>query len=222
MGEPQHIPVPPPAKGRGGNNCLLFGCVGIALVGILLLFATLGFGWWGFQNLVGQFTEAEPRQLPVASITPEEYEAAAERYQAFLEAARENTPARISLTAREINGLIQSHPDLRGIRGNVYIRIDDDNIGGEISYPFPDDIPFIGGRYLNGSATFRLEMLGGRPALFFESIEVAGNPVPDELLQGLRQENLLDEFAQDPEVNRVLSRIESIEVADGRIELVTR
>jgi hypothetical protein len=220
MGEPQHIPVPPPAQGKK-SNCLLFGCIGIVVAFVVIVAGTIGAGYFGLRSFVEQYTEAEPRQLPISSISEEDYDALSDRYREFVEATRENEPATITLTADDLNALIRNHPDFREARGHVFVTIDDDVIGGQISYQIPEEFPMIGGRYLNGSATFQLEILGGRPALYFDSIEVAGKVPRDEFLGQIRQENLLQEAYKDPQFAQVLNRIDSIRVSGGVLEIAT-
>ena len=220
MGEPQQIPIPPPQGKK--SNCLLIGCVSVALLFVVFIVGGVIASYFGLSRLAERYTETEPRQLPISEISEEAYEELSGKYDAFMTAAREEEPASIGLTAEEINALVRNHPDFREARGNVYITIEDNVIGGEISWQFPQEFPVIGGRYLNGSATFQLEMVGGRPALYFESIEVAGENLPDEFLGQLRQENLLQDAYRDPQRAQVLNRIESIELANGAMEISTK
>lgn len=221
MGEPQQIPVPPPAKAKK-SNCLLFGCIGIVAVFAVIIVGGGIVSYLGLRSFAEQYTEAEPRQLPITTISEDEYAALSQRYADFLETVREQEPTSITLSAGDINALIRNHPDFRDARGVVFVTIDDEVMGGEISYPIPPEIPMLGGRYVNGSATFRLEVVGGRPALYFDTIEVAGKTPPDEMLGQMRQENFLQGFYSDPEFGQVLNRVESIRVADGALEIVTK
>ena len=220
MGEPQQIPVPPP-KGNS-NNCLIFGCIGVGLAMVVLVVGVIGAGIFGLRGFAAQYTEENPRQLPITSISEEDYAALSQRYDEFITAARANESVVISLSAEDINALIRNHPDFREARGHIFVTIENDVMGGEISYQFPDEFPWIGGRYLNGSATFQIEVLSGRPSLFFESIEVAGKVPPEEFTAQFRQQNLLQDAYQDPQAAQVLGRIESIRVVDGRLEIETK
>jgi hypothetical protein len=221
MGEPQQIPVPPPPQGKK-SNCLLIGCVAVAAGAVLFVAVVGGLSYFGLRSIAEQYTEAEPRQLPITTISEEDYQALSARYQEFIDAARDNQPTIIRLTADDINALIRNHPDFREARGHVFVTIDDDVVGGQVSFQIPDEFPMVGGRYLNGSATFQLEMSGGRPVLYIDTFEVAGRTPPPEFLDQFRQENLLKELQQDPQSAQVLNRVDAVQVSGGVLEISTR
>lgn len=78
------------------------------------------------------------------------------------------------------------------------------------------------GRYLNALATFRLELAAGRLAIFIDSAEVAGQPLPEEIMSALRAKNLAEKANQDPKAVAILDQLESVAVKDGNLTIVPK
>jgi len=218
------VDVQPTAPQRGG--CWKYGAIGCAVA--LVLAVVVGIiAFWGVRrfvtNLTEQYTATTPMELPRVEAREDEGEAVVERVDAFTGALKHHgTPQPLVLTARDINILINRHPDWKALAGKVFVSIEDDKISGQTSIPLDGLGKLFAGRYLNGSASFRVEMTAGRLLVFIESVTVGGEPLPEELVNALKAENLAKDVNKQPESRAVLQQLESITVRDGRLTIVPK
>jgi hypothetical protein len=148
-------------------------------------------------------------ELPKVEVSESETSMIMERVNAFTNAIKNNTsPSPLVLTSRDINVLIANHPDWRELAGKVYVSIEDDRVKGQISILLNEFGGMFEGRYLNGSAIFSVSMTSERFLVFLDSAEVAGEPLPDELMKGMRAENLAAESNKDPDVIAIIEKLE--------------
>lgn len=173
--------------------------------------------------------EAEPIEAPTAS--PEEIAAAIRKFDDFQAGMTEGpAPVPLSLTGEELNLLLFNHPELKSLAGTVAVAIANDRLDARVSVPL-DRIPLPGGgffeervkgKFLNAEVGLSLRMLGGRPALYAESVSVNGSPLPASFMSGLRAQNLLEEAGKDPEAAKLFDRIEEMKIEGDRLVVVPR
>ena len=201
------------------GNCLVVGCVGAAVVAALLAVAVGGITWYTLNRLIDQYTDDAPVDLPVVEMAQEELDALIVRVDEYRTALEEGEArGALELTQDDLNALIQYHDDLDFFRGKLYITLDDDRVGGELSIPLDDlPIPGMGGRYFNGSATFDIEIRNGRLAVYLESASIKGEPVPEEFMIQIRSENFAAGLNTTPEGQELLENVDTLEVRDGRL-----
>ena len=181
-------------------------------------------------DLAEEYTDLQPRTLPQVQVSESVAEATVARVDEFEEAVEEgNATQPFYLTSEEINQLIYHHPRWKALAGRVYVTIENDRVKGEVSIPLDEiSIPlgevgeFLKDRYLNGSAVFNIILTGGRLLIFVDSVEVKGKPLPEELMQHLRSENLAKEVENDEELRAFIEKLESITVEDGRLRIVPK
>ncbi len=214
-------PQAPPPRGRS-DSCLVYGCLIVVALFIAGIVAILVGGYFFYSNLVNTYTEAEPRSLPPVMMSEEEYQPVAERYDQWREAIRQGgQEVSITLTEEEINALIQYHPDMEAARGNVRVTMEGETIGGIVSIPIPDSWPVAGGRYLNGEATLRVSVTPEQgAAAYLESLEVAGNDVPQEIMGDMTNQNMLQNAANDPEMAQLLQQVKRLSVENSQLTIV--
>lgn len=211
----------PVKKGRG---CFFYGCltlVVVFLVGVLAVF----FGVRHFINqAVEKYTDTTPMSLPKVEISMAEANAAAEKVKAFKTALDSGVAAApLALTEKELNALIANSPDFAELKDRVYVAIAGDQLKGQVSIPI-DRFP-IGrtkGRYLNGAAGIKVSMENGVLLVTLQSLEVKGEPVPEQFLSALRQQNLAQEVYKDVQRAELLRKLESVEVKDDALQLKAR
>lgn len=203
------------SQGNTGR-CLLIGCVSV--VGVLLLMGVCGgfATYWTIQGTLDKYTSTTPAEIPVVQLSEEETDeikARMETFQTKLDSGE--TPEPLVLTSKEINGLIASNEKMSG---KVYLTIEDGEISGDISIP---DFP-MKGRYLNGSATFIASLENGVLVVTLDQAEANGEPLPDMVMEGLRNENLAADSYDNPKFAKFLRSMESIEVKHDKIILTPR
>ncbi len=168
-------------------------------------------------QLAARYTDAAPVELPECRMADGEKRALFERVDGFVKAVKEGKPDQtLSLSARDINALIQNSPKLAG---RLFVEIEDERICGDASFPLDQlsSLDLLKGRWLNGSVEFSVDMVAGRPVVFMESLTVRGKPVPEQLMSAIRSRNLADRAFEDSNAAQILRRIEKVGVEDGRL-----
>lgn len=204
-------------KKSGAFPWLLFGCLGGIAAVIFLVVAAIVVGRMALSGIMDRFTDTEPMPLPQSEMPAEDFVALQERVNAFnadLEAGTATEP--LDLTADDINALIQNDPRWDDLKGKVFFTIEDDLITGDISMPIDALAP---GRYINGSSSFNVFLRDGMLYVHLDSLTVNGKTVPEEMMAGIRAENLAKDYVRDPEVRESLDRFESIDVSDGVVRV---
>jgi hypothetical protein len=208
---------------KGGcGKYIAIGC------GSLLLLAVIG-GFFIYRGIKGfisdvtaKYTETTPLELPSVDVSDEEAEAVLKGVSTFTEALeQQGAPAPLVLTSQDINILIHRHPDWKELAGKVHVTIKEDEIHGQISIPLDNVADMFKGRYLNGSAVFRLGMAAERLLVFMDSTEVGDEPLPEELMKTLREKNLAEDINKKPDTD-ILQRLDSIAVKDGALTIVPK
>ncbi len=214
-------PLEPVKKPRG---CFFYGCV-IASVLTLLLLIALGIGGFmvyrGITAFIEQNTSTTPMPLPHVELPPEQMEDLDKRWETFFkDAGTDKDVPPLVLTADEINAKIAQNAELKD---HVHVELPGDRIAGQISIPLEKTgFPGTKGRYLNGKASFRVELVNGTLFVFLESLEVNGKPISEDALKSFRSQNLAADVANKPENAREIEKLESIEVKDGKLILKAR
>lgn len=176
-------------------------------------------------SFVAKYTSAQPLTLPRTELTTADRQALDAKLASFQ--AITNATAAVpvlELNAGEINELIGRDPDLKN---RFFVGIESNGITGKISLPLDElRFPFIGrwlkGRFVNGSAGMRATVQSGKLVVNLTSVEVNGAAVAPEIMSGLAQENLAIGFYANPKVSNVLSRLESVEIGEGRVVVTPR
>ncbi|PAY20805.1 hypothetical protein CKO51_04220 [Rhodopirellula sp. SM50] len=174
-------------------------------------------GYWLISSQIAKYTSDTPVDLPTVEYSEEELAELDARVETFREKldAGETPEEDLVLTADDINALISKNEDLKG---KVYVKIENDQVEGDVSIPL-DKLPMGKGRYFNGSATFDVSMDGGVLIVTVDQAELNGEPVPEEFMQTMRQENLAKDVYKDPENAKFMSRFEDIRVEDDKFIL---
>ena len=205
------------------RGCLKWGCI----TGLLLLLVIAIAGLLGLhqaRRLVNQFTDTQPATLPVADISPAEMATVEDRIQTFRDNVRAGRPAPpLSLTAREINGLIATDPDLEPLKGKVYVTISGGQLQGRVSLPMEDaGLPMFKGRYLNANGIFELSLRNGILRLTATNLEVKGQPLAATYMQEIRKQNLARNLNNEPRVSVALDRLSELKIEDGKLVILPR
>ena len=211
-----------PAKARRG--CLFY----VGLTGAFLLIAVLVATLLGLhmaRKLYNQFTDTRPMPMPAVQLSRAQIDAVQRRVDAFRESVRgfRTTPP-LTLSAQDLNALIQSDPDFEPMKGKLYVKsIQNGLVTALISLPMEQaGLPMFKGRYLNATATLSLSLKNGILRLTAQSVSAKGRPLPQVYLDRVRQQNLAHQLNSYPRVSVALDRLQSIEVKDSQVVVVPK
>src|SRR5262245_2371354 len=217
-----------PAKQRG---CFFYGCITVLV--LMVLFGIAGFLLirYGLNKLtafVEQYTDTRPMTLESVQMSTSDYQQLDKRVTAFADAvnARKATPPLV-LTGEDINALIANNPGWKSLKDKVYVTITEDQIKGKVSIPMDElaqapGLSRLKGRYLNGSAGFKVSLANAVLLVTIQSLEAKGQSPPPPIMAQLQAVNFAQNTSQDPKTQEMISRLESIEIKDGMLTLKVR
>src|SRR5262249_32356890 len=216
---PEQYQAPPRQRG-----CFFYGCIIASVLALLLLILLgvsiyLGYRW--VTKMVDTYTATAPRDLPKVQMPEEQRKALKDRVETFRKAVNEGTPTdTLVLTSDDLNALIEEEPELKG---KIYVKIEGDEVKGTVSIPLDQlNVSMVKGRYLNGEADLKASLKDGVLIVTLESIEVNGQRVPDQMMEGIRKENLAKDAYKDEKSAEMMRKLESLEIKDGKIILKVR
>lgn len=205
-----------PAKQRG---CFFYGCLSLAILALVVaLFIGVGlyFAKRTMDHVVSNFTETTPAKIEEVAYTEPRMRELRSRVGVFQQGLDKGGDAvELVLAADDLNAFIADTPQWRG---RVFVRIEDDQVKGQVSVPLPDIGPLkLKGRYLNGAAAFRVGLDNGRLDVRLAQVTVKDKPLPAVILNELTKRNLADEVNADPVAGGVVGKLESVDVRDGKV-----
>jgi hypothetical protein len=216
-------PMQPLPKQRG---CFFYGCIIASILAVLfaILMGVIAFLAYRFVNqLVDQYTATTPQSLPKVEMPAEQVTTLKDRVEAFRKAVEAGTPTEpLVLTSDDLNALIDDNPELKGV---IYVKVEKDEVKGQISLPLDKlniNVGMIRGRYLNGEADFKASLSDGVLIVTIESVEVNGQKVPEDFMKELRKQNVAKDAYKDEKASKMIRKLESLEVKDGKIILKVR
>ena len=196
--------------------------VGGCLSAIILL-AVIGGAAYYFilqvsDKLVDAYTSLEPRVFTRAEEERDETLSVIDRFRDFVIALeRGEETESFSLSADDINALLEYEDLVREFHGMARVDIRDDRLLAEISVPLGLFNERFEGRYLNGTGELSVEMRDGRLDVNIDRLEVGGRDIPEEFMNEIRKNNLVENLLQNPSVERFMGLVKSVKVQDGRV-----
>lgn len=206
-----------PAKKRG---CLFYGCLSLSVVALLIaIFIAVGvyFAKRTVDALVNDYTAVTPEKIEELVYPEPKMSELQQRVSTFQQSVEKGggQPVELVLTADDLNAMIAANRDLKG---KVFVRIEDDQVRGQISVPLPDLGPLkLKGRFLNGAAAFKVSLNNGQLDIRLDQVSVHDKPLPPLILGELKKVDLARETRNDPEAAKVIQRLDSLEIREGKV-----
>ena len=153
-------------------------------------------------------------EVPAATATEQEQDLAATKWREFEQHARAHEPARLELTADELNALIASEPLFKG---KAHVSIEGDAAHLRVSIPL-NEVRWLKGHYMNGECTVQSGPTGDVGDMRITSVIVNNRAVADEAMQwqygpwSVRR--YINDWAADVHLKK-------FEISDGRVILET-
>ncbi|MFW6108582.1 MAG: hypothetical protein ACOC8D_02085 [bacterium] len=235
MAEPSEETVEEQLEQQGGRRggcgrCCLMSCLGIVVLGVVTIVAGAILVPRYARSLRETYAAKEPMALPEVEATDAEVAAIRQRIERFQKALADPDQAgTLVLTAEDLNKLVARDPELRESPFRPYFTIEEDRVAAQFVIPVDEaarreatrDLAErfgFQGRYFNVKTFLRLSLKDGRLAVRLDDITASGKPVPRYVAAWVRRENLGEHMlAQNPDLQKALQKLESIEVKDGRI-----
>ena len=162
--------------------------------------------------------EERDETLSVAEEERDETLSVIDRFRDFVIALeRGEETESFSLSADDINALLEYEDLVREFHGMARVDIQDDRLLAEISVPLGLFNERFEGRYLNGTGELSVEMRDGRLDVNIDRLEVGGRNIPEEFMNEIRKNNLVENLLQNPSVERFMGLVKSVKVQDGRV-----
>lgn len=196
--------------------------VGGCLSAIILLAVIAGAAYYfilqASDELVETYTSPEPRDFARVEEGRDEALSVIDRCRDFIIAVeRGEETGSFSLSADDINALLEFEDLLREFHGMARVDIRDDRLMAEISVPLDLFNERFEGRYLNGTGELSVEMKDDRLEVNIDRLEVGGQNIPEEFMNEIRKNNLVETLLQDPSLERFMGLVKSVKVEDGRV-----
>lgn len=123
----------------------------------------------------------------------------------------------ISLTERELNGLLAKNTDLAQ---KLAIDLSDDLISAKLLLPVDEDFPIFGGKILRLRSGINFSYKNGKPIVILKGVTVMGVPVPNAWLGGIKNIDLIDKFGTEDGFWKTFSDgVEDIKVEEGLLKI---
>jgi len=211
----------PPSKPRRG--CLFYGCLSgtVCLMAILIAFLI---GLYQLKRMLNFYTDTRPVPLPTVQMTPAEIDALKRRIEDFQDAVRSGRATEpLTLSAEELNAMIQNDPNLAQAKGKLYVTIDGDRLKGQLSLPLDElGLPIFRGRYLNGTGLFAIGLRSGDLVVTADSLVVKGKSLPGVYMDKIRSQNLAANLSGNPRASVGLNHLQEIRISDGKLVVVPK
>jgi hypothetical protein len=154
-----------------------------------------------------EYSPSPGKRAPAKPLTPEPY-------------TEKGASREISLTERELNGLIANKPE---IAERVAIDLSDDLVSVKLVVPVDEEVPVLGGKTLKFHMGLIMSYEKNRPIVALKGISLGGIPMPNAWLGYMKNKNMIDEFGSESGFWKIFSEgVEDIRVQDGHIRITLK
>lgn len=156
-----------------------------------------------------------------AKIARQNAEAAANQEYLEPEAySEEGADRSITLTERELNGLLAKNTDLAR---KLAIDLSADLLSAKLLVPVDPDFPVLGGQILKVRAGLELAYRNNRPIVVLKGVSVMGVPVPNAWLGGLKNIDLVEYYGAETGFWKAFADgVDNIHIEDGNVTMVLK
>ena len=197
---------------------LVGGCLSVIILLALIAAVTYFFINQTSVDLVESYTSSTPLEFTRTETTPEDAQEVLDRFGDFVSALEKGEETGIfSLSGDDINALLQYEDWFRALRGMAHVTIQEDLLRAEISVPLGMFNDRFQGRYLNGTGELAIEMKDDRLQVTIDRLEVDGRSLPDEFMNEIRKNNLVDALYEEPSLENLFNLVGAVKIEDGRL-----
>ncbi len=219
---------------RSGMGCFAKGCLTLIVVIIALVAVLVGGGYYYYGKVVDTLTSDKPREVKLEQVSEPVFNAAANKYNTFVNAVNNGQEATVEFSAADLNALVARHPDFTGLRGKARFDISESILGFETSLPLdsaPDltkMLTRLKGRYFNGRIRTGLEYVNGEFIFSPKLIEANEMTVPSQFLTDSAiaefnksfNQSFQEKARQNSNGSKSLQRVKSLRVTGDKVVVV--
>jgi hypothetical protein len=134
--------------------------------------------------------------------------------------SEEGASRSISLTERELNGLLAKNTDLAK---KLAIDLSENLMSAKLLVPVDEDFPVMGGKILKVRAGMELAYRDNRPIVILKGISVMGVPIPNAWLGGMKNIDLVEYYGKETGFWKAFADgVENIQIEDGSVTLLLK
>ena len=209
---------------KRGHGCFFYGCITVIILFLVASLALYFGARYALKQVLARYTDTTPLALAQVNLPTVELKALQARVEAFQKAVQAGAAAApLVLSETEINALISHDPSFSGLKNRVNVALEGDQVKGQVSIPLENlGWSLFRGRYLNGTAAFKVSLSNGVLIVTLQSLRVKGEDLPAQFLAQLQKQNLAKNLYDDPKSAEVMRNLESVEVKDGQVTLKAR
>jgi hypothetical protein len=211
------------AEKKSGHGCLFWGGIVAAVLFLFVLLAAYA-GFRYFKGLINRYTDTKPIEAPAVHLSGAEITNLQQRIHIFDGAIKSNNAvAPLILSADEINALIANEAKSNASPARLYFSFNSNRVQAQLSVPTDGfGIRMLRGRYFNGSGEFGVSLHEGKLLVNVKSLSVKGQPLPENFLQPLREQNFADGWTNDVDFNAAIAKLEEIKIENGKLIVIPK
>jgi hypothetical protein len=126
------------------------------------------------------------------------------------------------LTTDEANAWIQTDRDWAFLKDQIYVAFTGTQLEARVSVPAESiGSRRLRGRYINAEGSFAVSLTNGQLRVNVQSLSAKGRPLPEFVMQHLRNRNLALAFTNATS-DAALSRLQDVRIEDGKLVIVPK
>ncbi len=208
-------------RSKRRKGCVFYGCLSLLVLFVVGLLAVYIGAQIGLRKLAANYTSKTPLEIPKVVQTSSDLAALEERILNFIKSADQRAASGpFELSAKELNGLVQTKQPALEALGNFAIELAPSEVRAQMSIPL-DSLgrSAFKGRFLNGEIILGIALTNDALNFEVKSFTVKGKPLPAILVAQFQSKAFLASVNDNPEVQKLASRLEKIEIKEGSVLL---
>lgn len=134
--------------------------------------------------------------------------------------SEEGASRSISLTERELNGMLARNTDLAK---KLAIDLSENLMSAKLLVPVDEDFPVMGGKILKVRAGMELAYRDDRPIVILKGISVMGVPIPNAWLGGMKNIDLVEYYGNESGFWKAFADgVDNVQIEDGNVTLLLK
>jgi hypothetical protein len=207
------------AEAKKGRGCFFYGCLTLVILAVLVVIG--GFVAYGFakKKLVEQTSATgiaiAPIKLPVSR--GEDAMKRVENFSKDLQEGKAVGP--LVLSSEELDYYLRSTPGGAPFHDRMHFAITNNHVEAEFSWPLEAMWPGMNlkGRFLNGTAKFKVDIRDGALVADVDTLEVNGKPVTG-MMEKMKKNFKYEPSAEDRS-GKLFRNLDRVEIEDDKLIL---